>query len=187
MSRWTCGEGMPAFYAKQIMEHDVHCISKEWDYLLLPFLEMAGLCKSISSYGHRIDEDTGLPMLEDCQKTFFAEYQLTREAISFYRALYYNELQMRDKFADYWVAMAERFHENEFVIGFDPINEPFPAWHDMWSFLTSFIIGGRFDQDLLSPMYHDIYTKMKEKHVELPMFFEPTQVGDWMNLRWNEQ
>ena len=149
------------------------CLGEGWDPLLLPYLEMVGACRSMDFYEHRKDEN-GLPLLEDCRKNFFAEYSMTREAISLYRALYFNELGMRDKFIDYWFVVAERFHDNEYVIGFDPINEPFPGWDGPVSFLMSLLIGGTFDNNLLAPLYADIYSKMLESHVELPMFFEPT-------------
>ena len=73
LSRWTCGEGMPAFYAKQILDKDVHCISKAMDPFLLPTLQQMGMCHPMSSYGHQKDEK-GLPLLEDCSKTRSADY-----------------------------------------------------------------------------------------------------------------
>ena len=81
---------------------------------------------------------------------------------------------MRDKFEDYWVALAERFHDNEYVIGFDPFNEPFPAWDGVDSFMKSFMAGGDFDLHLLGPFYEGIFMKMADKNIAMPMFFEPT-------------
>jgi endoglycosylceramidase len=182
LSRQTCGEGMPTFYAQQILEQEVFCISPGLDPVLLPILELFGVCKTMDSYGHRKDDD-GLPVLEDCQTEMFATYQMTRDAMSLYRALYYNELGMRDNFINFWHAVAERFHDNEHVIGFDPLNEPFPAWRDPLGFAMSFLVGGHFDQTLLGPMYADIYAKMQESNVEFPMVFEPTQIGDFLPIR----
>lgn len=177
---------MPAFYAQQVLDNAFYCVSPEFDPMLLPFFEMLGLCKTMDSYGYRKDEN-GLPLLEDCQKAMFAEYQMTKDAVALYHALYYNEYGLRDRFIDYWQVLAERFHENEYVIGFDPINEPFPGWDGPVSFLAAFLIGGTavgtFDHMLLSPLYADIYAKMQESHIELPMFFEPTQIGDFLPLR----
>jgi aryl-phospho-beta-D-glucosidase BglC (GH1 family) len=34
---------------------------------------------------------------------------------------------LTDKFVKYWEVLANKFAKNKFVIGFDPLNEPFPA------------------------------------------------------------
>jgi hypothetical protein len=88
---------------------------------------------------------------------------MTSEAMSLSRALYYNDLGMRDKFSDYWQVVTERFYGNPNVIGIDPINEPFPAWDSLFGMIQMMLEGGHFDRTLLAPMYEDIYTKMNER------------------------
>jgi hypothetical protein len=34
---------------------------------------------------------------------------------------------LRDKFVAYWDVVAQKFAKNRWVMGFDPINEPFPS------------------------------------------------------------
>lgn len=66
MARQVCGEGMPIFYAQQVLDDDPYCLSKTFDPILKPVLQFFGVCKSIDDYGYRKD-DEGLPVLEDCQ------------------------------------------------------------------------------------------------------------------------
>lgn len=59
--------------------------------------------------------------------------------MSLARALYFNDLGMRDKFGDFWQAVTRRFHSNPNVIGIDPINEPFPASDSVLGFLRNML------------------------------------------------
>jgi len=34
---------------------------------------------------------------------------------------------LKQKFVAFWVNVAKRFASNSFVVGFDPLNEPFPS------------------------------------------------------------
>ena len=43
-ARSICGEGMPDFYTKRVLEDDGHCIGPLADKLLAPIYEKAGLC-----------------------------------------------------------------------------------------------------------------------------------------------
>jgi endoglycosylceramidase len=134
LARQTCGEGMPTFYAQQVIDAGTHCIGPHYDWILAPIAEALGACRSIDAYGFRKDAN-GLPLLEDCQTEEFSSFYLTRESISLFRAIYFNEHGMRDNFINFWQAVAEKFHDNEHVMGFDPLNEPFPAWNDPITFV----------------------------------------------------
>lgn len=65
MGRIICGEGMPNFYAKQIIDAGTYCVDHVSDLFLSPVWKLTGLCKSLKSYGWRTDSD-GNPLIEDC-------------------------------------------------------------------------------------------------------------------------
>lgn len=103
---------------------------------------MIGQCQSIDDYGWRHDAD-GNPLIEDCQKVMFANYYSTPEAIDLFNRLYDNIDGMQDKFIAYWDVVSKKFAGNKYVIGYDPLNEPFPAslFYDPSIFLKE----GQFD------------------------------------------
>ena len=101
LSRTTCGEGIPNFYARDIIGNGTYCISPTVDYLLSPLYNYLGFCKSIKDYGMRVDKD-GNPEIEDCQARPFAWYYTSPEVFSMFRAIYFNYFGMQDKFVDYW-------------------------------------------------------------------------------------
>lgn len=88
-ARMNCGEGFPDFYAKNIVAEDDFCISKLADKIFDPILHQFHLCKNISDYGYRID-DNGDPLIEDCQTNNFALYYATKESFNLWDALYSN-------------------------------------------------------------------------------------------------
>lgn len=47
--------------------------------------------------------------------------------MSAFEMLYQNIDGLQDKFIAYWDVLAEAFAGNNYVIGYDPINEPFPS------------------------------------------------------------
>ena len=64
-ARSMCGEGVPDFYAKQILADNKHCVNFYVDILLRNFYEMAGICTDIDSFGFRKDDNDD-PLIEDC-------------------------------------------------------------------------------------------------------------------------
>ena len=96
--------------------------------------------------------------------------------------MYKNEQGFQDKFIDYWDVVSKKFAENPNVLGYDPLNEPFPSNVMKHPFL---IQPGVFDRELLGPLYEKIYRKYEannptgnsplDKNI---MFFEPPQIVD---------
>ena len=129
MARSVCGEGIPDFYAQQILrETPNYCINDFVDPILhMTLSPLAGFCKSIHDYGFRFD-DQGRPLIEDCVANPFGMYYMTTESMTILRAFYWNGLGMRDKYEDFWAASVKYFKHNPYVIGIDAINEPFPGW-----------------------------------------------------------
>jgi endoglycosylceramidase len=139
-ARRICGEGMPDFYATdEMLDHQ--CTG-----IFLPlFYYLFGLCKPMALYGHRLDEN-GNPLIEDCVKNSFVVYYSSPEANSAYDNLYTNKFGLTDKFIAYWDAVAKFYQGNDYIIGYDPINEPFPG--DAYNDLT-LIEPGVFDAEKL--------------------------------------
>lgn len=88
-ARAICGEGMPFFYANEILAGDVFCFGHYTDMVLKPLFDLSGFCKPISSFNFRKDKN-GNPLIEDCQKYEFYKYYATPEAWSIFRALWTN-------------------------------------------------------------------------------------------------
>jgi endoglycosylceramidase len=53
ITRLNCGEGMPTFRAKQVLDHGMNCLGTYTDKIMGPILRQFGACKSIESYGYR--------------------------------------------------------------------------------------------------------------------------------------
>lgn len=125
MSRLVCGEGMPDFYAAEVIKN-AQCTGdwshKDFDWLKKIF----GTCRSIESYNYTKDEQ-GRPLISECNKEGFFKYYTTSESLAIFDALYNDHFDLQTKFVAYWEVLANKFAKNKFVIGFDPLNEPFPA------------------------------------------------------------
>lgn len=96
---------MPNFYARQIINNGAYCISSMADPFIGPIMRLFGACKSITDYGFRYDSD-GLPLIEDCQQNSFFIYYTSPESFSLFRAFYYNDFGIQDKYVDFWAHVA---------------------------------------------------------------------------------
>lgn len=155
LSREVCGEGMPNFYATEVLKHGSYCFGPYIDHLLGPIARHFGACKSIKDYGYKTDEK-GLPLISECQKQSFFIYYTTPEAWTLFRAIYNNDYGMQDKYVAYWAFVAKKLSANQFVIGFDPFNEPLPAFSGLSS-IAQLLMPGNYDRKELVPMYKRIY------------------------------
>lgn len=148
-ARHICGEGIPNFYA----EYDD--LQHSCDEQILPeILERVGLCKSMDDYGFRYDEDDN-PLIEDCQKNSFPIYYSSPESVSAFNRLYANVDGLKDKFLAFWDAVTKKFSANPYVIGYDPINEPFVS--DYFAHPELLLVPGEFDRQVLQPFYFDTF------------------------------
>ncbi len=64
---------------------------------------------------------------------------------------------MQDKFVEYWKAVATRFANNPFIVGYDPLNEPFPS--NIFTDPTLFLEPGKFDRVGLEPLYNRTFVE----------------------------
>jgi endoglycosylceramidase len=169
LARKICGEGVPDFYADNL---PTHCEGS----LLATLAEQYGICNSISSYGFRYDED-GNPLIEDCQKHNFAGYYPSPESIELFDRLYTNKTGLTDKFINYWKVVAQRFAGNPYVVGYDPLNEPFPG--GILTDPSMFLQPGKFDKVSLEPLYERIHREAYQPADPTKInFFEPGEFPD---------
>lgn len=131
LSRQFCGEGVPAFAAQ------VSPTTK-------PFPNPLG-------YTIRTDNSTGLPLLEDCLKHPFWEYYFTHASNEAFQNLYDNKDGIADSFAAFWGKVASHFKDNNGVIGYELLNEPWPG--DTYKDPFLLIEQGRADRLNLIPLY----------------------------------
>ena len=82
---------------------------------------------------------------------------------------------LQDKFISYWDHVAARFAKNPYVVGYDPLNEPFPAnpARDPMLFWP-----GHMDKKYLSPMYAKLFERYQAHDPEQSMWFEPGPFPD---------
>jgi hypothetical protein len=65
--------------------------------------------------------------------------------MTLFRAIYNNHLGMQDKMVEYWNFVSQSLSSNEYVVGFDPFNEPFPAFSGLSS-LVDLMMPGHYDR-----------------------------------------
>jgi hypothetical protein len=141
------------------------------DPIIGPIMRIFGACKSIDDYGFRYDSN-GLPLIEDCQKNSFFIYYTSPEAFTLFRAFYYNDFGIQDKYVDFWAQVSMRLSSNQYVVGFDPFNEPLPSWKGITSMLYE-IFPGNMDKYELTPLYERIFAKIQKADKDNMMWFEP--------------
>ena len=77
---------------------------------------------------------------------------------------------MNDKFVAFWDATSARFSGNPYVLGYDPINEPF-AGNNIKD--PSLQIHGEMDKRYLAPTYAKVFDKYINNDEKAIMWFEP--------------
>jgi endoglycosylceramidase len=170
MSRMTCGEGMPDFYAKQVIDLGKPKCNGDWTTdAFKPVREVFGTCRSIKDLNYKTDAN-GWPKIEECNKDAFFKYYTLSESQGIFDALYTNKHELTDAFVEYWGEVAKRLSKNPYVIGFDPINEPFPA--DIGED-PSLLEPGVFCKKKLAPLYEKVFKEYKLHNPNTIMYFEP--------------
>lgn len=178
-ARSICGEGFPDFYTQDVVGKDPVCISKYIDPLLENMYDTIGLCEKMSYFGFT-DDAQGDPLVSQCQTVEFYKYYMTANSIVAFEALYRNKQNIQDKFIAYWNKTSARFADNPFVVGFDPLNEPFGG-----NFLRNpnLLKPGVADRENLNPMYEAIQSQyMANSNGTSKMWFEPNVFPDEIGI-----
>ena len=168
-SRQLCGEGVPYFYTPSDVDH--HC---PWG-VVGAFFRLAGRCVPIQSYKMQTDAQ-GLPLIEECQKHSFMDMYTAPEVASAFDALYQNKDGLLDKMLAFWTEVAERFKSNPNVIGYDILNEPWPA--NMYKDSSLFFKPTKFDTEVLFPVSQKAHNAVRAVDNEKAIFFEGAQFPD---------
>ena len=173
-ARTICGEGIPDFWAKRALKKDNHCINGFMDRILKPFYNKFGVCTDMDTFGFRYDDNND-PLIEDCQSRDFYTYYLTKQSIAAFGAFFTNQDGMQDAFVNYWDHVSARFANNPYVVGYDPLNEPFPANPAKDPMLFT---PGHMDKTYLAPLYENLFEKYQSHDVNQQMWFEPVPFPD---------
>ena len=168
-SRSLCGEGVPHFYTPSTIDH------KCPNSILAIVFRLAGRCVPLESYNMETDAD-GLPLLTECQKHNFEDMYTAPEVASAFASLYGNEDGLLDKMFAFWSVVSEKFSQNPNVIGYDILNEPWPA--NIYKEETLFTKPKKFDETILFPIAQQANTVVREKDTEKAIFFEGAQFPD---------
>ena len=132
--------------------------------------DLLQICKSIDSYKFAKDEE-GNPLISECQKHNFAFYYTTAESVDLFDQLWYNTNGLQDKFHAYWSKVSQRFAHNDYVLGYDPINEPFPS--PFYMNPTYLAVPGKFDRTFLQPLEKQCFETYQKWDDSKIMFWEP--------------
>ena len=179
-ARFMCGEGIPDFYAQEAIGMTPSCINPIVDVLLKDFYASIGSCNDMNDLNYRVD-DNGDFLIEDCLQEMFANYYNTKQSVTGFGSLFTNKQNMNDKFVAYWDATSARFAGNPYVVGYDPLNEPFPANNVRDPTLR---IPGVMDRKHLAPTYSAVFDKYINNDSDAIMWFEPVtdpDVDGWLN------
>lgn len=90
LARIMCGEGMPDFYAKDVMATNPSCINSAVDAMLgETWFWDHQMCFDMDDYGFGKDENDDY-VIADCQTVNFGEFYNSKQSWSVFRALYTN-------------------------------------------------------------------------------------------------
>ena len=154
-NRAFCGEGFPdwAAYKPELGEH-----SFPWP---------------VRNETLPLDDD-GYPVLSECLKVTFSTYYSTKAVQAEFQGLYDNQNNALDEFCNFWYEVARTFVGNEYVLGYELINEPFSgdAFAD-----PELLIPGVADKRNLYPMYQKAHNAIRKVDNETIIFFERTTLN----------
>ena len=77
---------------------------------------------------------------------------------------------MKNKFLDYWDVVSTKFASNPFIIGYDPLNEPFfgNPFRDPLNAMP-----GYFDKHVLAPLFTLVNERYETNDPTYINWFEP--------------
>ena len=94
-------------------------------------------------------------------------------------ALWTNKLGLQDQFVNYWFHTSRALGQNPYVVGFDPLNEPFPG---MVLQKPKLNLSGHFDKNQLTPVYERVFEVYQANNEDSIMWFEPGQYPDEIGI-----
>lgn len=117
---------------------------------------------------YEVDENE-YPSREDCDKIPWPQYHFSQAISSAVGNLFDNKNGLRDKFANFWGEVAKNFADNDNIIGYELLNEP---WCGNIYEDPLLIIPGVADKEKLQPMYDQINAEIRKHDEDRLIWFE---------------
>jgi len=149
-SRYFCGEGAPDWLVPQNSTLEFP----------LPVREPSTLI---------VDPVTGYPNISSCEETAFFQYYFTGAVGNGFQQLYDNTNNLQDHFIEYWQQIAQTFKNNEYVLGYELINEP---WCGDYLQHPKSIFPKYADENYLFPMYQSLNNAIRSIDNDHIIFYE---------------
>lgn len=169
-SRILCGEGVPTFYAKNLLYKSV-CGE---DNILEKFFHLVGVCHSIMDRKIPVDAD-GIPITHECKNQNFMDLHNIIELGSIYDSFFKNFDGIQDKFIEYWKVLARKFKGNKYILGYDIWNEPWVG--NLFSEIVNFLPGYSTNNSFL-PFYQKVNESLRKIDDDFVLMFEEALFPD---------
>jgi endoglycosylceramidase len=145
-----CGEGVPLWAAQSPQIPDDHGFPEPLDK------------------PYKLDKD-GIPTPQDCGKHDWFLYSFTFASSKAVQNLYDNFDGLLDSFIDYWKIIAKLWNGNNWILGYELMNEPWAG--DIFS-NPSLLLPGVADSLNLQPMYEKLNKGIRQYDNDHLVFFE---------------
>lgn len=119
----------------------------------------------------------GVPSEQDCLKHDWTTYYFASETAGAFQSLYDNVDGIQNDFGEFWRRVAKRFRDNEYVVGYELINEPF-AGNVVRDPLR--LIPTLADRYNLMPMYDNLNGVIRKEDGEQIVFFQSVTWDDFI-------
>ena len=112
----------------------------------------------------------GYPTIESCLKKSFANYYLSYDVGKSFDNLYRNVNGIGDAFGEFWRRVADYFKDEENVMGYELINEPWfgDVYNDWWAGLSD----GYANKYYMQPFYRKLHEYIRSVDNETLIFFD---------------
>ncbi|KAL0218161.1 hypothetical protein RCL1_009009 [Eukaryota sp. TZLM3-RCL] len=147
----TCGNGFPTWFVDELNLFDV----------------LSTFPSPVHHTPYNRTSDGNIP-LDQCLSTGFGEYYMSHAVGACYDELFTNPKGIK-LVQQYWEAVSLRFKNNNNILGYNIVNEPFPG-----SILKdpTLVNPGVADKKRLLPFYKVLFKTIRDVDPNTPLFFE---------------
>ncbi|CAI5958156.1 unnamed protein product [Closterium sp. NIES-64] len=125
---------------------------------------------------------TSDPDPKQCERHSWSDYHFTYAVARAFQDLYENRWGWRDRMADYWAEVARAFRDEDGVLGYDLLNEPWVG--DEFS-NPMLMAPGVADKLNLAPLYEHLQAAIRAEDPSKLIAFETVTFDDAVSgLRW---